>query len=107
MDLQDWRGLAAPLKAMMRTSSTSLDRDPDCHRAPPETVGPRHQPFSKSLEMARRALFDDLEIEYPIRCGYADCGEVCTSPIEFDEHITREHLQEAVCLFADQFSMPV
>lgn len=39
-------------------------------------------------------------LEFPVSCEYAGCGAVLNSGIEVDEHISEEHLCEAVWVFA-------
>ena len=53
------------------------------------------------------------ELNFPVRCTYPDCsaGPFVTGD-QVDEHITEEHLPEAVWNFADDFiksddSMPM
>lgn len=40
-------------------------------------------------------------LPFPVTCKYPGCGVVLESAIEVDEHITEEHLPEAIWNFAD------
>jgi hypothetical protein len=47
------------------------------------------------------------ELSFPVRCDYADCGEVLNSAMAVDEHITECHLPESVWTFAHNYMKPV
>ena len=46
------------------------------------------------------------QLAYPVRCTYPDCGEVLRDAIALDEHISEEHLPEAVWTFAFENTKP-
>ena len=45
------------------------------------------------------------DLPFPVKCCYADCeGGPFNNAVEVDEHITEEHLPQAIWSFAEDFT---